>query len=77
MPMTCIFHTFCCLPNTWNCFSLTLFVVINLSFSQSTYSVDEDKGPAQPVLVLSNPSSTDIPVQVTDTPHPTNTAISE
>ena len=30
------------------------------------YSVDEDDGPAQPVLVLSNPSSTDITVQVFD-----------
>ena len=36
-------------------------------FSQTTYSVDEDDGPAQPVLVLSNPSSTDITVQVTNT----------
>ena len=35
-------------------------------FSQSTYSVNEDDGPAQPVLVLSNPSSTDITVQVRD-----------
>ena len=35
-----------------------------MSFNQSTYSVDEDDGPAQPVLVLSNPSSTDITVQV-------------
>ena len=35
-----------------------------VNFSQSTYSVDEDDGPAQPVLVLSNPSSTDITVQI-------------
>jgi len=39
-------------------------LVANVSFSQSTYSVDEDDGPVQPVLVLSNPSSTDITVQV-------------
>ena len=26
-------------------------------FSNTTYSVDENDGPAQPVLVLSNPSS--------------------
>jgi len=37
---------------------------INIEFDQLTYSVDEDDGPAQPVLVLSNPSSTDITVQV-------------
>ena len=36
-------------------------------FSRPTYSVDEDDGPAQPVLVLSNPSSTEIIVQVTNT----------
>ena len=37
---------------------------LTISFNQSTYSVDEDDGSAQPVLVLSNPSSTDISVQV-------------
>jgi len=36
-------------------------------FEQPTYSVDEDDGPAQPVLVLSNPSSTDVTVQVFNT----------
>ena len=35
-----------------------------INFSQSTYSADEDNGPAQPVLVLSNPSSTDTTVVV-------------
>jgi len=45
------------------CFSLDCTV----SFNQSTYSVDEDDGPAQPVLVLSSPSSTDITVQVFST----------
>ena len=49
-------------------------VATTVSFSQLTYSVDEDDGPAQPVLVLSNPSSTDITVQVRDTG---NTATSE
>jgi len=49
-------------------------VAATVTFSQSTYSVDEDAGPAQPVLVLSNPSSTDITVQITDTQ---NTAFSE
>jgi len=39
-----------------------------VSFNQSTYSVDEDDGPAQPVLVLSNPSSKDIVLVVFDTP---------
>ena len=36
-------------------------------FNQSTYSVDEDDGPAQPLLILSNSSSTDITVEVTNT----------
>ena len=35
-------------------------------FSNRTYSVDEDGGPAQPVLVLNIPSSMDITVQVRD-----------
>ena len=43
---------------------LALYLDIFVSFNQSTYSVDEDDGPAQPVLVLSDPSSTDITVQV-------------
>ena len=45
------------------------FVVdtVVLSFIQSTYSVSEDDGPAQPVLVLSNPSSSNITVQVFNT----------
>ena len=36
-------------------------------FSETTYSVDEDDGPAQPTLVLSNPSATAITVNVTNT----------
>ena len=44
---------------------LSLSLAITVMFSQTTYSVDEDDGPAQPTLVLSNPSSTDITVQVT------------
>ena len=38
--------------------------LVAVRFSQSTYSVDEDDGPAQPVLILSNPSSTNITVRV-------------
>ena len=44
-----------------------LHIGISVTFSQSIYSFNEDDGPAQPVLVLSNPSSTDITVQVRDT----------
>ena len=33
-------------------------------FNQSMYNVEEDDGPAQLILVLSNPSSSDITVQV-------------
>ena len=46
----------------------TCFVVdIMVSFSQSTYSVSEDGGLFQIGLVLSNPSSADITVHVTNT----------
>ena len=36
-------------------------------FEQTTYSVDEDDGPARLVLILSNPSSVEFTVQVTNT----------
>ena len=60
----------------WSWFSLRrsqlyhmafISTAITITFDQSTYRVDEDDGPAQPVLVLSNPSSTDIAVQVFST----------
>ena len=38
-----------------------------MKFNQSTYNVDEDDGPVQPVLLLSNPSSTDITISVFST----------
>ena len=57
-------------------YSLCHLIVNVISFSQSTFNVDEDDGPAQPILVLSNPSSTDITVQVRDTQN-TATIVSE
>jgi len=42
-------------------------IAITVMFNQSMYSVIENAGPARPTLVLSNPSSTDITVQVTNT----------
>ena len=38
-----------------------------MKFSHLKYCIDEDRGPVQPVLVLSNPSSTDITVEVFNT----------
>ena len=38
-----------------------------VKFEQSTYVIDEDGGAAQPVLVLSNPLSTNITVEVFST----------
>jgi len=40
--------------------STDLFV----SFDKPTYGFNEDGGVAQPVLVLSNPSSTDITIKI-------------
>ena len=37
-----------------------------VSFNQSTYSTNENNGVTQVVLVLNNPSSTDITIQVTN-----------
>ena len=45
-------------------FMLINLIDVSISFNQSTYNVIEDGGSAQPVLVLSNPSSTDITLQV-------------
>ena len=47
--------------------TITSSIVCTVNFEQSTYNVNEDDGPAQPVLLLSNPSSTDITVQVFNT----------
>ena len=42
-------------------------LAITVMFSDTTYSVNENAGPAQPVLVLSNPSSMAFSVTVTNT----------
>ena len=44
------------------------FTVIDiiLRFNQSVYNIDESDGPIQCALVLSNPSSYDIVIQVKD-----------
>ena len=44
------------------CYFLSL--AITVMFNQTTYGVDEDDGPAQPILVFSNPSATTFTVQV-------------
>ena len=46
---------------------VSFYIAPTVSFSHSIYRFNEGDGPAQPVLVLSNPSSTDITVQVSDT----------
>ena len=40
---------------------------ITVMFTEIVYSVIENNGPAQPVLVLSNPSATSFDVTVTNT----------
>ena len=47
-------------------FSFIHSLDINIRFSESTYDVDENDGPAQPVLVLSGPSATAFTVQIRD-----------
>ena len=42
------------------------YIGILLSFNETGYSIDESDGPVQPVLLLSNPSSTDIAIQIRD-----------
>ena len=43
------------------------YVGASVRFNQSTYSVNEDAGPAQPLLVLSNVASFNVTVQVVST----------
>ena len=45
--------------------SVYYLTAITMIFNGTTYSVDEDDGPVQPTLVLSNPSLTNITVEVT------------
>ena len=44
-----------------------VFLAITVMFGQTTYSVDEDGGSVQIVIVLSGPSSTDTIVEVNNT----------
>ena len=46
---------------------ISIYIAPTIDINQSTYNVDEHDGPAQPVLVLSNPSSTDITISVFST----------
>jgi len=43
-----------------------LLIAITVHFDLSTYTVDEDDEMVQPTLVLSDPSSTDVIVQIID-----------
>ena len=42
-------------------------IAATVMFNQSTYNISENIGLAQPTLILSNPSSYDITVQVSST----------
>ena len=47
---------------------LSFFIVaITITFEQPTYIINEDNVTVQPVLIFSNPSATDITVQVINT----------
>ena len=53
--------------STYSLYVLPILLVTSVKFSQSAYSVGENSGMVQITLVLSNPSSTDITIQVTNT----------
>ena len=63
-------HSYIC---AYYCYYFYL-TAVTVSFHQSSYSVNENTGLCQNVLVLSNPSSTDITVKVRDS---NSTAIGE
>ena len=50
-----------------NTYIAVYILAITVMFSQSLYGIYENRGPAQPVLVLSNPSSSVFSVTVTNT----------
>ena len=41
-----------------------VYVAATISFNQSSYSIEENDGPVQIGIILSNPSSTDIMIEV-------------
>ena len=43
---------------------MQFFIVVAVSFSKSTYSISENDGQIQSLLVLTNPSLNDVTVQV-------------
>ena len=43
---------------------IIFLLVISVSFNELMYSVNENSGTLQPMLILSQPSSTDITIQV-------------
>ena len=47
-------------------YSAYCHVDVTVMLSQSSYSVHENAGVVKPVLVISNPSSVDITIQVSD-----------
>ena len=50
------------------CYAIYVFsLAITVSFEQSAYSVNEELIMVQPVLIFSNPSQSDITVQVMNT----------
>ena len=50
-----------------NSYQSFIILAITVMFSETMYSVIEGAGPAQPELVLSNPSATSFDVSVTNT----------
>ena len=42
------------------------YTAATVSFNQLMYTINENEGPAQLTLILSNPSSSDVTVQVSD-----------
>ena len=51
--------------NIWNNNNISFsYTATDVNFEQSTYSVFEDSGPVQLVLLLTNPSSTDLIIGV-------------
>jgi len=69
MAINCVYYvwSWVSLRRSQLCHMVLNSIAITITFDLSTYRVNEDDRPAQPVLALSNPSSTDIAIQVFNT----------
>ena len=61
--MVSVNHTYL-FNSLYTCVTMVNFLAITVNFSKSNYNIRENDGWVQPMLVLSNPASTNITIRV-------------